>query len=104
MDEEHLTRRLVILAWGAAVAGLASIARTLRTGNPVGPLRMLGGVLGAGIASFSYGALVSEFFDVSNLFLLGSSGIVGWLGGDVLAALGAFLERKFGIALQEDAS
>lgn len=92
---------MIVLLWGGVVAGLAWTARTLSAGEPIGPLRMLGGVLGASIASFSFGAIVSEYSEVGNLFLLGASGVVGWLGGDVLAALASFLERRLGLGMMD---
>lgn len=100
MEEQPFRFQLVVLGYGAILAGLAWMARTLRNNEPVGPLRLIGGVMGASIASFSFGAIVLEFFDVSNMFLLGVSGVVGWIGGDVLAALATFLERKLGIGIR----
>jgi chromate transport protein ChrA len=86
--ELSLMDRLVFLLWAVLIAMLASLARQLTEHQSIKFLPLMGGILGSGLASFSFAALMIEIFQVSNLLVLAMAGPIGWLGGDILASLG----------------
>ena len=100
MDSVDTIGRIWFLLWGALLASASGLARYLTERRPMNAPAMVGGILGSGIAAFSFAAFMIESFNVSNLLILAMAGPIGWLGGDVLAALGKKLmddnDRKGG--------
>lgn len=92
---------IMVLVWGAGIAALAWVARALMKGTRMSWLRFLGGILGAAIASFSFGALIDPVGWITPIMKLGIAGVVGWAGGDVLSALATQLEKKLGWRITE---
>jgi hypothetical protein len=87
-EDTDIVSRMAFLLWASLVAMLSGLARYLTEHDQVRALPLLGGLLGSALASFSFAALMIELFNVSNLLVLAMAGPVGWLGGDILAALG----------------
>ena len=100
MDSAETIGRVWFLLWGAVLAAASGLARYLTEKRPMNVSAMVGGILGSGIAAFSFTAFMIESFNVSNLLILAMAGPIGWLGGDVLAAIGKKLmdddDRKGG--------
>ena len=95
-------KELVILLWGAVVAALAWTARTLRSAQSFTALQFVGGILGAAVASFAFGALIHTADWLTPVTKLGIAGVVGWVGGDVLAALASQFEKRVGWRITDD--
>jgi hypothetical protein len=86
--DHDIVGRLVWLLWAAVIAILSGLAKYITEHPVIKPIQLAGGLLGSALASFSFAALMIELFDISNLLVLAMAGPVGWLGGDILAALG----------------
>jgi hypothetical protein len=81
------------------VGVVAFLAKALSGETVVTPLRLVAGAVGGGLAAMSTVGVVAEFTTISSTFALALGGIAGWLGGNVLAALAATVEKRLGIDL-----
>lgn len=77
--------KITVLVYGSGIAAVSWLARALTDTRPKGIDRYLGGMLGAAIAAFSFGALVGE--TLRPTYILGLCGVVGWAGGEFLGVL-----------------
>lgn len=71
---------LVVLLFCAGIAALAWLGRTLsntKKGEAFVIPQILGGMLGAAIASISFGAMAIEWWNISPLIAIAFSGPVG---------------------------
>jgi hypothetical protein len=87
-QEVNMLERLLFLGLGAVLATLSGLAKYLTEHEQIRRLPLMGGLLGSGLASFSFAALMIEMFQISNLLVLAIAGPIGWLGGDIMASLG----------------
>lgn len=88
---------LIILLFCAGIASLAWLGRTLSTtkkGEAFVLPQLLGGMLGAAIASFCFGAAAIEWWGVSPLIAIAISGPVGWGGGDLMAGVAQAIAKR----------
>jgi hypothetical protein len=100
---DELGGRLLFLAWAGVLAALSAGARYLMENRGFEPLPFLGGLMGSALAAFSFAGLMIEAFNVSNLLVLAMAGPIGWVGGDVLAALGRKILREAGVESKKGA-
>lgn len=96
MDDDALTRRIITALWASLIGTLAWLARVLSAADDLPPLRrLIGGLLGAAIATFSTGTLAIEYLNADPFLIVGFAGPIGWLGGDALNSLALFMLSRF---------
>ena len=93
-----------IILIGCVIAALSQLSKIYVLLEPKTPaVRVWAKMLAGSIAyiSFAYIAIALSG-DVQFEWLLGLAGVVGWLGGDSMAALGRTIQTRLGIPLNGD--
>lgn len=104
MESNHSTLSLIAQwpLWCAIflVGAASQLARILMGKySSLTVINIMAGAIGAGIASVTVVSLLISTGRVSDSLAIGISGIVGWLGGNVLAAVASTLEMKIGMKI-----
>ncbi|WP_027480998.1 hypothetical protein [Deinococcus pimensis] len=86
----------VLLAAFTAASGVQLVRQCMKDTLPRWR-RVLAATLGAGVAGATACALLLEWLDVSALFLVAASAVVGWSGAGFLDVLGHAVESRLGI-------
>lgn len=88
---------LFVLLFCAVVAALSWLGKSLsgaEQGQPFIWARLIGGMLGAAITAFCFGALAIELWGVSPLIAIGLSGPIGWGGGELMAGVAKSIAKR----------
>lgn len=92
---------VLILAglWAAA----AQLARELqqRGWRRSRAVQVLAGAAGAGIAGVAFTSIALDVVKLSAVLSVSLAGVVGWVGGNAMIPLAAWVERKFGLNVLE---
>ncbi len=83
-----------------AAACAAQLARQLMLETPPRARRLLAAAGAAGLAALATCGLLLEWAEVSAVFLVAVSCVVGWAGGGVLGLLSGALEAHLGVRLR----
>ena len=89
---------VLIAAFAAACA--AQVARQLMLETPPRARRLVAAACAAGLAALATCGLLLEWFQVSAVFLVAVSCVVGWAGGEVLGLLASALEAHLGVRMR----
>lgn len=86
-----------------AVGAASQLARILMGQyNRLTVINIAAGAVGAGIASVVVVSFLIGSVGLKPDLAIGISGVVGWLGGNVMSALAAKIEQQYGIDITPD--